>query len=189
MDPSASLADKLASKTASSNSLDSSSKSSSLGSKHGGGENGIIRDTPFGYLEGEEDQDQKNDVTYVCPYRGPVFGALTITNYRLYFRSLPLRDQEPPVVVDVPLGVIARVEKIGGATSRGENSYGIEIFCKDMRNLRFAHKQQNHSRRTVFEKLQANAFPLSYSGRLFAFAHAAANSVNGNGGWDGLGGI
>ncbi|EDW28228.1 GL19086 [Drosophila persimilis] len=185
MDPSSSLADKLASKTASSNSLDSSSKSSSLGSKHGGGENGGLRDTPFAYLDGEEDQDQKNDVTYVCPYRGPVFGALTITNYRLYFRSLPLRDQGPPVVVDVPLGVIARVEKIGGATSRGENSYGIEIFCKDMRNLRFAHKQQNHSRRTVFEKLQTNAFPLSYSGRLFAFAHAAANAVNGSGGWDG----
>ncbi|XP_034099647.1 myotubularin-related protein 2 [Drosophila sulfurigaster albostrigata] len=173
MDATSNQPDKMASKTASSNSLDSSSKSSSLGSKHGA-ENGVLRDTPFAYLEGEEDQDQKNDVTYVCPYRGPVFGALTITNYRLYFRSLPLRDQEPPLVVDVPLGVIARVEKIGGATSRGENSYGIEIFCKDMRNLRFAHKQQNHSRRTVFEKLQANAFPLSYSGKLFAFAHAAA---------------
>ncbi|KAH8405111.1 hypothetical protein KR222_001714 [Zaprionus bogoriensis] len=184
MDATSSLADKLASKTASSNSLDSSSKSSSLGSKHGA-ENGVLRDTPFVYLDGEEDQDQKNDVTYVCPYRGPVFGALTITNFRLYFRSLPLRDQEPPVVVDVPLGVIGRVEKIGGATSRGENSYGIEIFCKDMRNLRFAHKQQNHSRRTVFEKLQANAFPLSYSGKLFAFAHAAAAQPSA--GWDGWG--
>lgn len=41
-----------------------------------------------------------------------------------------------------------------------------------MRNLRFAHKQQNHSRRTVFEKLQTNAFPLSYSGKLFAFSYA-----------------
>ncbi|XP_030377532.1 myotubularin-related protein 2 [Scaptodrosophila lebanonensis] len=190
MDASSSPADKMASKTASSNSLDSSSKSSSLGSKHGG-ENGMMRDTPFIYLDGEEDQDQKNDVTYVCPYRGPVFGALTITNYRLYFRSLPLREQEPPLIVDVPLGVIARVEKIGGATSRGENSYGIDIFCKDMRNLRFAHKQQNHSRRTVFEKLQANAFPLSYSGRLFAFAHAAAGggsataSSSAGAGWDG----
>ncbi|EDX03898.1 GD22607 [Drosophila simulans] len=135
MDPSASLADKLASKTASSNSLDSSSKSSSLGSKHGGGENGILRDTPFGYLEGEEDQDQKNDVTYVCPYRGPVFGALTITNYRLYFRSLPLRDQEPPVVVDVPLGVIARVEKIGGATSRGWDGWAVYEPLAELRRL------------------------------------------------------
>ncbi|XP_075151352.1 phosphatidylinositol-3-phosphate phosphatase [Haematobia irritans] len=167
------LTEKVTSKNASTNSLDTDSKSSSIGSKHGN-EIGSTKDTPFTYLEGEEDQDQKNDVTYVCPYRGPAYGALTITNYRLYFRSLPLRDHEPPVVVDVPLGVIARVEKIGGASSRGENSYGIEIFCKDMRNLRFAHKQQNHSRRTVFEKLQSYAFPLSYSGRLFAFAHAAA---------------
>lgn len=37
---------------------------------------------------------------------------------------------------------VSRIEKVGGAnTSRGENSYGIEIFCKDIRNLRFAHKQ------------------------------------------------
>lgn len=45
------------------------------------------------------------------------------------------------IVLDVPLGVVSRIEKVGGATSRGENSYGIDIFCKDMRNLRFAHKQ------------------------------------------------
>lgn len=177
------LQEKAASKNASTNSLDTDSKSSSTGSKHDA-ELSSSRDTPFAYLDGEEDQDQKNDVTYVCPYRGPTYGALTITNYRLYFRSLPLRDHEPPpVILDVPLGVIARVEKIGGATSRGENSYGIEIFCKDMRNLRFAHKQQNHSRRTVFEKLQSYAFPLSYSGRLFAFAHAVNSTQAGENGW------
>jgi hypothetical protein len=54
--------------------------------------------------------------------------------------------KDPPFVLDVPLGVIVRVEKVGGQTSRGENSYGIEIFCKDIRNLRFACKQENHSR-------------------------------------------
>lgn len=173
MDTTNNLMDNVASKNASTNSLDTDSKSSSTGSKHVN-ETGNSRDTPFVYLDGEEDQDRKDDVTYVCPYRGPAYGTLTITNYRLYFRSSPLRDHEPPVVVDVPLGVILRVEKIGGSTSRGENSYGIEIFCKDMRNLRFAHKQQNHSRRTVFEKLQSYAFPLSSSGHLFAFDHAAA---------------
>lgn len=115
----------------------------------------------------------------MCPYRGPAFGSLIITNYRLYFRSLPLRDNDQPVVVDVPLGIISRVEKIGGSTSRGENSYGIEIFCKDMRNLRFAHKQQNHSRRTVFEKIQSYAFPLSFSGKLFAFAYGEQFTENG----------
>lgn len=66
---------------------------------------------------------------------------------------------------------MSRVEKVGGARSTGENSYGIEIFCKDMRNLRFAHKQENHSRREVFDKLQMFAFPVSYSKLFFAFSH------------------
>lgn len=83
-------------------------------------------------------QDVKNDVTYICPYSGPSRGTLTITNYRLHFKS---NEKEALIVVDVPLGVVSRIEKVGGATSRGENSYGIDIFCKDMRNLRFAHKQ------------------------------------------------
>lgn len=127
----------------------------------------------FVYLSGEKRQDIKNDVTYICPYNGPVRGTLSITNYRLNFRSQPTNDKQkdPMIVVDVPLGVVSRVEKVGGVSSRGENSYGIDIFCKDMRNLRFAHKQENHSRRTVFEKLQMYAFPLSYGERLFAFSY------------------
>lgn len=34
------------------------------------------------------------------------------------------------VILDVPLGAISRVEKMGGASSRGENSYGLDITCK-----------------------------------------------------------
>lgn len=30
-----------------------------------------------------------------------------------------------------------------------------------MRNLRFAHKQENHSRRQVFEKIQLYSFPIT----------------------------
>lgn len=33
-------------------------------------------------------------------------------------------------MLDVPLGAISRVEKMGGASSRGENSYGLDITCK-----------------------------------------------------------
>lgn len=74
---------------------------------------------------------------------------------------------------------VSRVEKVGNASSRGENSYGIDIFCKDMRNLRFAHKQENHSRRTVFEKLQNYAFPASMRERLFAFSYSEVFSEDG----------
>jgi myotubularin-related protein 1/2 len=74
---------------------------------------------------------------------------------------------------------VSRIEKVGGASSRGENAYGIEVFCKDMRNLRFAHKQENHSRRDVFEKLQQFAFPLSHKIKLFAFEYSESFPENG----------
>ncbi|XP_064104713.1 myotubularin-related protein 2-like isoform X2 [Macrobrachium nipponense] len=88
---------------------------------------------------GEHLEGTAREVTYLCPYTGPKKGTLSVTNYRLYFRS---PETDPPYELEVPLGVVSRIEKVGGAnTSRGENSYGIEIFCKDIRNLRFAHKQ------------------------------------------------
>ncbi|XP_046985481.1 myotubularin-related protein 2 isoform X1 [Schistocerca americana] len=127
-------------------------------------------------LPGEKVQGVAREVTYLCPYSGPARGVLSVTNYKLYFRSM---DRETPYVVDVPLGVVSRIEKVGGASSRGENSYGIEVFCKDMRNLRFAHKQENHSRRNVFEKLQHYAFPLSHKLPLFAFEYSETFTENG----------
>lgn len=124
-------------------------------------------------MAGEKLQDVKNDVAYISPYSVPIRGTLTITNFRLHFRSQNNNDKQkdPMVVLDVPLGVVSRVEKVGGASSRRENSYGIDIFCKDMRNLRFAHNQENHSRRTAFEKLQMFSFPLSYNEQIFAFSY------------------
>ncbi|NXW45837.1 MTM1 protein, partial [Nyctiprogne leucopyga] len=100
------------------------------------------------------------DVIYMCPFNGPVKGRLYITNYRLYLRSV---ENDPVVVLNVPLGVISRIEKMGGASSRGENSYGLDITCKDMRNLRFALKQEGHSRRDIFEVLTKYAFPQSHN--------------------------
>lgn len=40
----------------------------------------------------------------------------------------------------------------------------FDLFChQDMRNLRFALKQEGHSRRDIFEVLFRYAFPLSHS--------------------------
>ncbi|XP_039287776.1 myotubularin-related protein 2 [Nilaparvata lugens] len=127
-------------------------------------------------LPGEKVQGVARDVTYLCPYSGPSRGVISVTNYKLHFRSM---DKETPYVIEVPLGVLSRVEKVGGQSSRGENSYGIELFCKDMRNLRFGHKQENHSRRNVFEKLQQYAFPLSHKLPLFAFEYTETFPENG----------
>ncbi|CAB3368858.1 Hypothetical predicted protein [Cloeon dipterum] len=164
------------SRNASTDSLDSDSKSSSVNSKHDTGETSSVgqqsestpspRPEDLPLLAGEKTQGVARDVTYLCPYTGPAPGVLTVTNYKLHFRST---DRDSLYTLEVPLGVVSRIEKVGGVSSRGENSYGIEVFCKDMRNLRFAHKQENHSRRSVFEKLQLRAFPLSHSLPLFAF--------------------
>ncbi|XP_071411466.1 phosphatidylinositol-3,5-bisphosphate 3-phosphatase MTMR2 isoform X2 [Pithys albifrons albifrons] len=80
-------------------------------------------------LPGETIKDMAKDVTYICPFTGAIRGTLTVTNYRLYFKSM---ERDPPFVLDASLGVINRVEKIGGASSRGENSYGLEIVCKPL---------------------------------------------------------
>uniref|UniRef100_A0A8B9HDS0 Phosphatidylinositol-3,5-bisphosphate 3-phosphatase MTMR2 n=1 Tax=Astyanax mexicanus TaxID=7994 RepID=A0A8B9HDS0_ASTMX len=116
------------------------------------------------------------DVTYICPFLGALRGTLTVTNYRLLFRGI---NREPGVVLDLPLGVISRVDKIGGGSSRGDVSY--HLFCKDMRNLRFVHKQPDDSlKKSVFEVLTKFAFPVSNNLSLFAFEY---NQVFPENGW------
>ncbi|XP_028903731.1 myotubularin-related protein 2 isoform X4 [Ornithorhynchus anatinus] len=127
-------------------------------------------------LPGENIKDMAKDVTYICPFTGAVRGTLTVTNYRLYFKSM---ERDPPFVLDASLGVISRVEKIGGASSRGENSYGLEIVCKDIRNLRFAHKPEGRTRRSIFENLMKYAFPVSNNLPLFAFEYKEVFPANG----------
>ncbi|XP_029463597.1 myotubularin [Rhinatrema bivittatum] len=134
------------------------------------------RDDDIPCLQGETRVTDK-DVIYMCPFNGPIKGRVYITNYRLYFRS---EESDPVLVLDVPLGVIGRIEKMGGATSRGENSYGLDITCKDMRNLRFALKQEGHSRRDIFDVLTKHAFPLSHGLPLFfAFGNEEKFPENG----------
>nr|XP_033799869.1 myotubularin isoform X2 [Geotrypetes seraphini] len=112
----------------------------------------------------------------MCPFNGPIKGRVYITNYRLYFRS---EELDPVLELDVPLGVIGRIEKMGGATSRGENSYGLDITCKDMRNLRFALKQEGHSRRDIFDVLTKHAFPQSHGLPFYAFVNDEKFPENG----------
>lgn len=127
----------------------------------------------FDYLHGEVLKGTARDVTYLCPYTGSIKGILSVTNYRLFFSS------NEKTLLNVPLGVINRVEKVGGSRSSGENSYGIEIICKDMRNLRFAHKQENHTRRQVFERITQYAFPLNNKLPLFAYEYKGNFKENG----------
>uniref|UniRef100_A0A8C8X5N9 Myotubularin related protein 1 n=1 Tax=Panthera leo TaxID=9689 RepID=A0A8C8X5N9_PANLE len=70
---------------------------------------------------GESIKATVKDVMYICPFVGAVTGTLTVTDFKMYFKSV---ERDPNFVLDVPLGVISRVEKIG-AQSHGDNSCGI----------------------------------------------------------------
>ncbi|XP_006874836.1 PREDICTED: myotubularin-related protein 1 [Chrysochloris asiatica] len=115
------------------------------------------------------------DVMYICPFLGAVSGTLTVTDFKMYFKSV---ERDPHFILDVPLGVISRVEKIG-AQSHGDSSCGIEIVCKDMRNLRLAYKQDEQSKLGIFENLNKHAFPLSNGQMLFAFNYKEKFPDNG----------
>lgn len=54
-------------------------------------------------LPGEKVMGVAREVTYLCPYSGPARGVLSVTNYKLHFRSM---DRDTPYVVEVPLGVV-----------------------------------------------------------------------------------
>uniref|UniRef100_A0A8C1WE62 phosphatidylinositol-3,5-bisphosphate 3-phosphatase n=1 Tax=Cyprinus carpio TaxID=7962 RepID=A0A8C1WE62_CYPCA len=107
------------------------------------------------------------DVMYICPFSGVARGTLTITDYKLFFKSL-LRD--PPFVLDVNLGAISRLESVA-VQSHGENTQGLEIVCKDLRNPRFAYRKEGQSNLEVFEILSKYAFPLFHNLPLFAFKY------------------
>jgi len=131
------------------------------------------------------------EITYMCPYTSPgsYKGTLTLTNYKLHFRfkiftrvfpqqflqsvfsSRPSEPRRDTLLnVEVLLGFISRIEKVGGQRSSGENAYGIDIYCKDVRTLRFAlNKVDGQPRKSVFDTLHTFSFPLSNDQRFFAY--------------------
>uniref|UniRef100_UPI00398F0ED6 myotubularin-related protein 1b isoform X2 n=1 Tax=Pristiophorus japonicus TaxID=55135 RepID=UPI00398F0ED6 len=125
---------------------------------------------------GESIKAIAKDVTYICPFIGAISGTLTVTDYKLYFKSV---ERDPPFTLDVPLGVVSRIEKIAGVQGHGENSCGLEIVCKDMRNLRFAYKQEEHGKLEIFENLMQYAFPVSKNLPLFAMKYKENFPVQG----------
>ncbi len=127
---------------------------SGMGKGGGGGSVSLQQmqiDVPL--LPGEKIEAVYPDITYLCPYSlpGTVKGTLTVTNYKLYFRSA-YKDSNA-LILDVPLGFVSRVEKVGGQRSSGENAYGLEIVCKDIRSLRFRLNKSDaqNPRKDIFD--------------------------------------
>jgi len=120
---------------------------------------------PIKTLPGETTVNLREEITYNRAHHRTVLyrGELIVTNYRLLFvTKSPDPDQ---VLVDVPLGMISQIEKIGGQTRSQINdgaAYGIEINCKDLRHFFFGvPKEQQNQRRNLLEHLTRLVFPFS----------------------------
>jgi len=147
---------------------------------HHNGTNSRTQTDEVPLMDGEKIEAVYQEIAFLCPFTGPgsgpIRGTMTVTNYRLYFRP---HQRDNPVILDIPLGFVSRVEKVGGARTPGDN-YGLEIFCKDIRNLRFAlSKVDGHPRRDIFESLTTNSFPLSNGQQLFSYIYKEKHQYDG----------
>eukprot|EP00117_Sycon_ciliatum_P027253 scpid50643/ scgid22187/ Myotubularin-related protein 2 len=119
-------------------------------------------------LPGESMQVAAKHVSLVCPYNGVLPGTLFLSTYKMTFTTT---ESEPQLTYVAPMGAVHTVEKVGGASSKGEFAYGLEVQFKDFRTFRFAFKQEGHSRRLIFETMQRLAYPLSSGRPLFAYEY------------------
>uniref|UniRef100_A0A4W4FJ04 phosphatidylinositol-3,5-bisphosphate 3-phosphatase n=1 Tax=Electrophorus electricus TaxID=8005 RepID=A0A4W4FJ04_ELEEL len=110
-------------------------------------------------IPGETIKAIAKDVMYICPFSGAVSGTLTITDYKLYFKSLA---RDPPFVLDVNLGAISRLETIV-VQSHGENTRGLLSISLSL--------SQEQSKLEILEMLSKYAFPLSHDLPLFAYKY------------------
>jgi len=133
-------------------------------------------------LEGEQCVINDYLISYVLPDNRTLRGKMNITKFRLYFQS-DEKQNSNYFIINLPLGNINRVEKIGHQSSKQQNNYGIVISCKDGRRLRFASTTENHSRRQIFESIQKHAFPASYKETFFAYNFKYHDNLNGFDGW------
>jgi GRAM domain. len=127
--------------------------------EHGGGaQGGGGAENVISLLSGEKIVDRYYEMNYVCPYTVPnsVKGTLIVTNYRLFFYGA---HREGPTTVDVPLGCVSRIEKVGRqrTSMAAELAYGLDIVCKDIRSLRFAFNKIENKRKDIFETVSSGS--------------------------------
>jgi hypothetical protein len=120
---------------------------------------------PIKLLPGEDDVKLREDITYCTHNRSIQFrGELIVTKYRLIFVKKP--PDPIQVLVDVPLGMISQIEKVGGQARSNISdgaAYGIEIHCKDLRQFFFGNAKEQNQRRNLLDHLTRLVFPFSIS--------------------------
>ncbi|CAI2312231.1 unnamed protein product [Caenorhabditis sp. 36 PRJEB53466] len=127
-----------------------------------------------------------NHVAYIGPF-GMFSGRLVITRYRLIFLIDEKVKQFEHWKLEVPLGHISRIEKVGGKSKstalRTDENYGFGVYCKDLRYYRFACIPSTSGRKNICDALTRYSFPISNSLPLFAFIHGSVSPRSLKDGW------
>eukprot|EP00727_Mastigamoeba_balamuthi_P011806 m51a1_g7248 hypothetical protein (1280) ;mRNA; r:130275-135432 len=127
----------------------------------------------------EEVRDVRHVYTQTPPDAGvppaSVPGTLFVTNYQLVFRSL---DSDPRRELRVPLGLVARVDKVGGKAGPLDK-YCLDVALKDNRVVRLGFAPEQANRGLVAKELCQACFVQPHAERLFAFKYRSAFGVNG----------
>ena len=88
--------------------------------------------------------------------------------------------------MQIPLGCVNHVEKVGGKRSRGEYAYGLEILCKDFRSVMLALKlTTEYSRNDIANTICKLAFVFNNpTVQFFAFTYKPVYPGLYESGWD-----
>lgn len=151
-----------------------------------------LENLPWMLLHGEyiikkENEPDHTEIIFVMPDNRAIRGKLYITNFRIFFKSDDLYQidqyQSHFIIIDLPMGLINRIEKVGHQSSKNVNFYGLLISCKNGRRLRFANTQDKVTRKQIYETIQRYAFPLSHNINFFAFDYKKSYP-EANNGWN-----
>lgn len=138
---------------------------------------------PWSPLEGEELVNQESVFSEVIYQPFPnerIKGNLFITNFRFYFNS---DLNETSYILDKPLGIINRVDKLYNNPNQMNEVTGILIYCKDGQKINI-QKNENDANfeKLVYIHLVRYAFPLSHGLNFFAFSYRP--KLPNNNGWN-----
>lgn len=116
---------------------------------------------------GGQVQGAARDVTYLCPFIVPVRGSvklLTVRNYKIPTFIVQIPDS----FLMFPLGVF--IEKMGRASSFGENSNVIQLIYKDLRKFMFCPQTGKSFTPKCIRKTATARVLLSFSHGMGLFA-------------------
>ena len=130
-------------------------------------------------LGGEEVLSYENSIQAFGVGQIAKTGSLILTNAHLIF-AIKCRGYYDYTTIRIQLGSIARISKSSSQSSSSQSSIFIEIYCKNMRSIRFTFLQANSiaqkQRNQLYDLILKESFPCFY--KLFAFYHIKSNDNN-----------